>query len=148
METVRRAGTPASPGLASETAPVAYCRPALALFDLDNTLIDRRGGMEDWARDLVASRCLSQEAEAVIRDRLRERAYPADFVYLRETLGLSDAPDDLWREYVEGVAGSVRCFPGVREGLESLRRTGWIIGIATNGRTPRAAIIRPQRTLV
>ncbi|MFI1397817.1 HAD family hydrolase [Streptomyces sp. NPDC020681] len=105
----------------------------LALFDLDNTLIDRRGGLDEWARRFVRSRHLPKEAVAVINDQLRERAYPADFVRLRDTFGLSDAPGDLWREYVEDIARSVRCFPRVLEGLEELRRSGWTIGIATNG---------------
>ncbi|MFJ2833149.1 HAD family hydrolase [Streptomyces sp. NPDC087263] len=105
----------------------------LALFDLDNTMIDRRGGLEDWARGFVRSRRLPGGAESVIYERLRERAYPADFVHLREALGLSDDPGDLWREYVDGIARSVRSFPGAREGLEALRGAGWTLGIATNG---------------
>ncbi|WP_330355504.1 HAD family hydrolase [Streptomyces chartreusis] len=105
----------------------------LALFDLDNTLIDRSAGLEHWARGFVRSRLLPLEAEAVVCDRLRERAHPEDFVGLGATLGLSDDPGDLWHEYVDGVARSVRCFPGVREGLESLRGSGWTIGVATNG---------------
>lgn len=105
----------------------------LALFDLDNTLIDRSVGLEDWARSFMRSRRLPHEAESVICDRLRERAYPADFVHLREALGLSDDPGDLWHEYADGVARSVRCFPGVREGLAALRGAGWALGIATNG---------------
>ncbi|MFC5719895.1 HAD family hydrolase [Streptomyces gamaensis] len=105
----------------------------LALFDLDNTLIDRSGGLENWARGFVRSRRLGEAAESVICERLRDRAYPADFVHLREVLGLSDGPGDLWREYVDGVARSARCFPGVREGLEALRDEGWTLGVATNG---------------
>ncbi|WP_432021561.1 HAD family hydrolase [Streptomyces sp. 1222.5] len=105
----------------------------LALFDLDNTLIDRSAGIEQWARGFVQSRSLSLEAEAVICDRLRERAHPEDFVGLGVALGLSDDPGDLWHEYVDGLARSVRCFPGAREGLEGLRSEGWTIGIATNG---------------
>ncbi|MGW4619534.1 HAD family hydrolase [Streptomyces sp. NPDC004592] len=105
----------------------------LALFDLDNTLIDRSGGLEDWARTFVRSRRLPRAAESVVRDRLRDRAYPADFVLLRTVLGLGDDPGNLWREYVAGVARSVRPFPGVKEGLEGLRRSGWTLGIATNG---------------
>ncbi|WP_432014972.1 HAD family hydrolase [Streptomyces cucumeris] len=105
----------------------------LALFDLDDTLIDRCAGLEKWVRGFVRSRSLPQEAEAVICSRLRERAYPEDFVYLRAAIGLSDAPGALWSEYVDGVARSVRCFSGVREGLEGLRRAGWTLGIATNG---------------
>lgn len=105
----------------------------LALFDLDNTLIDRRRGLEDWARGFVRSRRLDRGAESVIYERLQERAYPADFVHLREALGLSDDPDDLWHEYVDGIARSARCFPGAREGLGALRGDGWTLGIATNG---------------
>ncbi|MEU9134959.1 HAD family hydrolase [Streptomyces sp. NPDC048404] len=105
----------------------------LALFDLDNTLIDRSAGLEDWARGFTCARRLPHEAESVICARLRERAYPADFVDLREMLGLSDDPGDLWDEYVDGVARSVRCFPGVREGLDALRGAGWSLGVATNG---------------
>ncbi|MEV5786955.1 HAD family hydrolase [Streptomyces sp. NPDC052287] len=105
----------------------------LALFDLDNTLIDRGAGLEYWARRFVRSRSLPQEAEALIGDRLRDRACPEDFVGLGAALRLSDEPGDLWHEYVDGVARSVRCFPGARKGLEALRGAGWTIGIATNG---------------
>ncbi|MER5915338.1 HAD hydrolase-like protein [Streptomyces sp. NPDC001982] len=105
----------------------------LALFNLDNTLIDRREGLADWARGFVRSRHLPAGAESAICERLRERAYPADFVHLRVALGLNDDPGDLWREYVEGIARSVRCFPGVQEGIEALRDAGWTLGIATNG---------------
>ncbi|MFD9631698.1 HAD family hydrolase [Streptomyces violascens] len=105
----------------------------LALFDLDDTLIDRRGGLKDWARGFVRLRQLSEGAESVICERLRERASPADFVHLREALGLDDAADSLWREYVDGIARSARCFLGAREGLEALRNAGWTLGIATNG---------------
>ena len=105
----------------------------LALFDLDNTLIDRRGGLEDWTRGFVQDRGLPPEATAVLRDRLSERAYPSDFTHIRETLGISDDPGDLWSEYVDGMARSVTCFPGVRASLEELRDAGWTLGIATNG---------------
>lgn len=105
----------------------------LALFDLDNTLIDRHGCLNAWARDFVRSRRLPWEAAAVVCTELQERAYPSDFVRLREMLGLRDAPADLWREYLEGFARSVRCAPGVLVSLEELRRAGWAIGIATNG---------------
>ncbi|MEU8945575.1 HAD family hydrolase [Streptomyces sp. NPDC048489] len=105
----------------------------LALFDLDNTLIDRSAGLEHWARCFVRARSLPREAATVICDRLRERAHPGDFVGLRAVLGLSDGPRDLWHAYVDGVARSVRCFPGARDGLDALRGAGWTIGLATNG---------------
>ncbi|MFK0281937.1 HAD family hydrolase [Streptomyces sp. NPDC090499] len=105
----------------------------LALFDLDNTLIDRRGGLEGWARSFVQSRRLPSETASLICDRLWERAYPSDFEDLGEMLGLCDDPGSLWHEYVAGVARSVRCAPQVRERLRELRVAGWTLGIATNG---------------
>ncbi|MGY0025126.1 HAD family hydrolase [Streptomyces sp. YJ-C3] len=105
----------------------------LALFDLDNTLIDRQGGLDTWAGSFTRSRGLPEDIASLVSARLRARARPEDFVYLREELGLRDAADALWREYVDGVARSVRCFPGVPEGLVELRRSGWTLGIATNG---------------
>ncbi|MFI1466202.1 HAD family hydrolase [Streptomyces wuyuanensis] len=105
----------------------------LALFDLDNTLIDRQGGLDAWAGAFTRSRGLPEAAAELVRARLRARAYPGDFRYLRDELGLGDDADELWREYVDGVARSVRCFPGVPEGLTTLRAMGWRLGIATNG---------------
>ncbi|MFF4133728.1 HAD family hydrolase [Streptomyces mirabilis] len=105
----------------------------LALFDLDNTLIDRQGALGSWAGDFARARGLPEDAAALLRARLRTRAYPDDFVLLREELELRDTADALWREYVEGVARAVRCFTGVLEGLAVLRRLGWTLGIATNG---------------
>ncbi|MEU6219299.1 HAD family hydrolase [Streptomyces sp. NPDC047022] len=105
----------------------------LALFDLDNTLIDRQGGLDAWAGAFARSRGLPDQAAALVTARLRDRAYPEDFDYLRDVLRLADSAEDLWREYVDGVARSVRCFPGVLEGLQELRREGWTLGIATNG---------------
>ncbi|MFF3055775.1 HAD family hydrolase [Streptomyces sp. NPDC057909] len=104
-----------------------------ALFDLDNTLIDRQGGVELWARNFVRSRHLPRGAASVVCDQLWERADLTDFVNLQAALGLRESPDDLWCEYVTGVVRSVRCFPGVLEGLEALRHAGWALGVATNG---------------
>ncbi|MFF3515439.1 HAD family hydrolase [Streptomyces sp. NPDC002573] len=105
----------------------------LALFDLDDTLIDRQGGLDAWAGAFAHSRGLPDQAAAHVTARLRDRAAPEDFDYLRDVLRLTDGAEDLWREYVDGVTRSVHCFPGVLEGLQELRREGWRLGIATNG---------------
>lgn len=42
--------------------PCTKRRRVLALFDLDNTLIDRHGGLEVWARNFVRSRHLPRGA--------------------------------------------------------------------------------------
>ncbi|AWK10758.1 hypothetical protein DDQ41_19720 [Streptomyces spongiicola] len=63
----------------------------LALFDLDNTLSDRQGASEEWARAFSASRRLASDAERLTGGALRERAYPADFERLRASLSLGEA---------------------------------------------------------
>ncbi|MEU7418676.1 HAD family hydrolase [Streptomyces antibioticus] len=105
----------------------------LALFDLDNTLLNRNEGLASWARGFVQSRRLPAGAESVICERLRERAYREDFMYLRRVLRLNETPDELWGDYVQGIAQSVRCYQGVRQYLKALRDAGWTLGIATNG---------------
>ncbi|MET8682325.1 HAD family hydrolase, partial [Streptomyces sp. NPDC004647] len=105
----------------------------LALFDLDNTLIDRQGGLADWARDFSATRALPSHAERLIGDALRERAYPADFERLRDTFGLADPVASLWSEYVGGMASRARCRAGLHYDLRRMRAAGWTLGIVTNG---------------
>ncbi|MFF3402159.1 HAD family hydrolase [Streptomyces sp. NPDC002659] len=105
----------------------------LALFDLDNTLIDRQGGLEDWVRDFARSRCLPPGAASVIVGQLRDRAFPTHFVKLRDAFALRDSAEELWHEYVDGMASATRCVPGAREGLLALRRAGWKLGLVTNG---------------
>nr|WTE02699.1 HAD family hydrolase [Streptomyces anulatus] len=105
----------------------------LALFDLDNTLIDRRVALENWARVFVWSRGLPQDAVSIICGQLRARASPEDLGRLGRDLRLGEAPGNLWQEYVHGIAQSSQCFPGVWEGLKALRAEGWTLGVATNG---------------
>ncbi|WP_239481514.1 HAD family hydrolase [Streptomyces sp. CS014] len=112
---------------------VAWRRRVLALFDLDNTLIDRQAALENWARGFARSRGLPQDAVSTICGQLRARAYQEAFARLGRVLRLGEAPADLWQEYADGIAQSSRCFPGVRGGLEALRAEGWTLGVATNG---------------
>ncbi|MFE0699224.1 HAD family hydrolase [Streptomyces sp. NPDC058872] len=105
----------------------------LALFDLDNTLIDRQGALHDWACDFVSARGLPVVAARAITDALDARACPSDFARIKVALGLHDSVDSLWGAYVAGMARRARCQQGVREGLWGMKAGGWAIGIATNG---------------
>ncbi|MEW2289621.1 HAD hydrolase-like protein [Streptomyces sp. NPDC047841] len=105
----------------------------LALFDLDNTLIDRNTAISD----AVVALCLAHGCDITIEQRLRseltDRAYPGDFVRLRAAFGLREAAEKLWQEYVDLMAAAVTCSPEVHTGLVHLREGGWTIGIVTNG---------------
>lgn len=113
---------------------VRHVQP-LALFDLDNTLIDRQGGLADWARTFSVSRALQPYAERLIVDALCVRAHPDDFERLKVSLGLTDRVDSLWREYVAGMAARARCRVGVHSDLSRMRAAGWTIAVVTNGAT-------------
>ncbi|WP_419996373.1 HAD family hydrolase [Streptomyces boninensis] len=105
-----------------------------ALFDLDNTLIDRQAALKVWARTFAVTRGLPG-AERLIREALHSRAYPRDFEWLRAALDVRESAAELWSEYAAGVADNAACSPGVRRGLGELRAAGWTLGIATNGAT-------------
>ncbi|KJY32148.1 HAD family hydrolase [Streptomyces sp. NRRL S-495] len=106
---------------------------ALAIFDLDNTLIDRGEALTSWSAEFCVSRGLGVEVEESIVKALSDRAYPIDLARLRDGLRLPDTPQSLWREFVEGMAARVRPRPGVLAGLASLRSAGWKLAVVTNG---------------
>ncbi|MFD4635013.1 hypothetical protein ACFVYR_36470 [Streptomyces sp. NPDC058284] len=56
----------------------------LALFDLDNTLIDRQWALHEWAAGFCRECGLDEGAERHLVDALGERAYPHTFERLRQ----------------------------------------------------------------
>ncbi|MFE7837360.1 HAD family hydrolase [Streptomyces sp. NPDC057474] len=105
------------------------------LWDLDNTLVDRRGTLTDWVGVFVARHRLGDEARQELLALLGERAYPSSFEEIRTRYRLTSTTDDLWRSYCADIAAMVSCPADVLTGLDELRRHGWRIGIATNGAT-------------
>ncbi|MCX4657528.1 HAD family hydrolase [Streptomyces microflavus] len=105
----------------------------LALFDLDNTLIDRQAALSDAIAALSNSRMLSPDAEQWLRIELVDRATADDFARLRDAFDLAASAADLWHEYVDLMSLSVTCRPKILEGLAHLRAAAWTIGIITNG---------------
>ncbi|NXY94473.1 HAD family hydrolase [Streptomyces sp. BR123] len=105
----------------------------MALFDLDNTLIDRQQAVAIWARAFAADRGLDPAAEAHIGEALRERASPETFTRLREELTLAKPAAQLWADYIQGIAAKVNARTEAIEGIQQLRASGWTVGILTNG---------------
>ncbi|MGW2865914.1 HAD family hydrolase [Streptomyces sp. NPDC001205] len=105
----------------------------IALFDLDNTLINRQWALTEWAADFCRNHGLEEGTEQRLLDELGERAYPATFERLRQELALETPGSQLWDDYVTGIAAGVPVRADVLEGLEHLRTAGWRLGILTNG---------------
>ncbi|MET7330583.1 HAD family hydrolase [Nonomuraea sp. NPDC005650] len=107
----------------------------LALFDLDNTLIDRLSAFKLWAAEFAAERGLDEEAVAWMVATDADGSLPMDafFGLAREHFGLAEPVDALWAAYRARLPHLISCPAQVLDGLERLRAAGWLIGIATNG---------------
>lgn len=105
----------------------------LALFDLDNTLVDRGHAVTQAISRMCAAHHFSPEAERWLRTELADRAGPGDFTRLRAAFSLDQDAGQLWQEYIEAMAAAVTCRPAIQSALTQLRAEGWTIGIVTNG---------------
>ncbi|MGN9845577.1 HAD family hydrolase [Nonomuraea sp. H19] len=109
----------------------------LALFDLDNTLIDRLAAFERWAAEFAAERELGDGAASWLVETDADGSMPMDafFGLVRERFGLAESVDELWRAYRARLPYLVTCRDEVLDGLDRLRAAGWAVGIVTNGMT-------------
>ncbi|HUZ10097.1 MAG TPA: HAD family hydrolase [Acidimicrobiales bacterium] len=116
----------------------------LALFDLDNTLVDRQAAFRRWAGsfasrrgmdgDVVAWLCAADGDGFATRHEL--------FSSARRHLGLEDPVTELIAEYRAEYFGFFEPDPAVLAALERLRGAGWRIGIVTNGPATQREKIR------
>jgi FMN phosphatase YigB (HAD superfamily) len=106
---------------------------SLVLFDLDNTLVNRRLALAHWAASFRARHGLRPEDEGWVIEQLSERASPAHFEGIRGRFDLVEPARALWDGYCADIAAAVVCHPEVLVGLERLRILGWRIGVVTNG---------------
>lgn len=105
----------------------------LALFDLDDTLIDRRTAVAGAVAGLCADFRYGQEIETWMGSEFADRADPEDFARLRQEFALTAAVDQLWTAWIRRMAAAVTCRRAVLEGLTRLRENGWVVGVVTNG---------------
>ena len=121
------------------------------LFDLDQTLLNRRASLGAFLEHQWSSRPALQSIEIrtyveVFLERDGNGMVPKDRVYGSiaedfELRGLS--PDLMEREYLETFEHHVMLFPQVSEALRALRARGSKLAIVTNGRSDlQAAVIR------
>ncbi|MFD9984068.1 HAD family hydrolase [Streptomyces massasporeus] len=104
-----------------------------ALFDLDNTLVDRQSVYGNAVAALCRRRTFGPEVEQWLLTELADRANLIDFARLRTAFDLEASAAELWQEYVTLTAAAVNCRPAVLKGMARLRAASWTIGIVTNG---------------
>ncbi|GAA3861514.1 HAD family hydrolase [Streptomyces sedi] len=107
----------------------------LALFDLDDTLVDRGRGFARWAREFALSRGWGEREERwlLASDQESTGGRREFFGRVREEFGLAESADELWAGYRSRMPDLVVCPPETLNGLTALRRAGWRVGVVTNG---------------
>jgi putative hydrolase of the HAD superfamily len=107
----------------------------LALFDLDNTLIDLDAAFALWTVEFADEHQLELDALDWLR-AVNEAGHPHRsefFAIVRERFALADPVDALWARYRRRMPHLVRCPALVLDGLALLRSSGWSVAIVTNG---------------
>ncbi len=107
----------------------------VALFDLDNTLVDRSAAFARWAGDFVADRGLDPAAVAVLCE-LDGDGFASRHVLFSEArrrLGLRDDVAGLVADYRARYPDYFAPDQIVHAALGMLREEGWRVGVVTNG---------------
>jgi putative hydrolase of the HAD superfamily len=107
----------------------------LALFDLDNTLVNLDEAFCVWVMEFVEEHGLGDEAIdwLIALDRAGYPHREVFFGKVREHFALAGSVEELWGRYRRRMPYLVRCRSEVMEGLARLRASGWKVAIVTNG---------------
>lgn len=110
---------------------------ALAIFDLDNTLIDRAAAFRRWAAGFVAERGLdpAEVGWLELADGDGYTPRPAFLGRVRERYGLDAPVGELVSAFRAGLVARIELDERVPPLLDGLRAAGWRVAIATNGAT-------------
>jgi len=112
------------------------CRvPRFALFDLDNTLVDREAVFRAWAEWFVRERSMDYGVVDWLcnadDDGFAQRHEV--FAAAREQFGLQETVEEMVAAYWSDYISFYRPDPDVISPLKRLRESGWRIAIVTNG---------------
>ncbi|WP_336213157.1 HAD family hydrolase [Nonomuraea sp. LPB2021202275-12-8] len=107
----------------------------LALFDLDNTLVDRLDAFRRWVAEFADQRRLGEQDAAWMVELDADGSLPMDefFAAVRKRFGLPAPAEVLLTAFRARMPELVVCPPEVLAGLGRLREAGWRIGLVTNG---------------
>jgi HAD superfamily hydrolase (TIGR01549 family) len=107
----------------------------LALFDLDDTLIDRRTAFAAWAAEFCHDHGFGPQEHALLLAADARHAGPRRpfFTTVRDLLAPAEAVDQLWEQYRGRMPHLVACRSEDLAALTRLRHAGWRLGVVTNG---------------
>ncbi len=115
--------------------PAAPTPGHLAMFDLDNTLIDRQGAYARWAERFAAAEGLERGAVEFLLEVDRDGFASREEVFApaKERFGLAESVEELIAAYRADYPRCIKPEPEVAAALERLRARGWRLAIVTNG---------------
>jgi FMN phosphatase YigB (HAD superfamily) len=107
----------------------------VALFDLDNTLVDRSAAFRRWAEQFVDDHRLGEEGLAWLSaaddDGFAQREVL--FEGARRRFGIAQSTEELIADYRRTYPSGFRPAAPVNNALQALRHAGWRIAVVTNG---------------
>lgn len=108
---------------------------ALAIFDLDNTLIDRAVPFRMWASDLVTRHGLDPIEVAWLEAADGDGYVPRStfLTQVQARYGLTGPLPGFLEQFRDFIVEHSVAEPGVAPMLDRLRADGWTVAIATNG---------------
>jgi putative hydrolase of the HAD superfamily len=107
----------------------------VALFDLDNTLLDREAAFARWARTFCDAHQLPGDAHAwlVTADEDGWRPREEVFTGVRSRYGVDVPVEDLVHAYHRDYPDEFDFPDDSRDALRRLRSAGWKVAVVTNG---------------
>ena len=107
----------------------------LALFDLDDTLLDRESAFHTWAHGFIDCHNLSESSmETIIQIDLEgDKPVLLYFTELREALGIRTSVGELVEQFWDVYPTCFTVPDSTFDALKRLRLAGWKLGIVTNG---------------
>ena len=108
---------------------------AVALFDLDDTLIDREAAFRRWAQWFCGERGLDPAAVAAlcVADGFGYTPRDEMFAMVGSQFDLGKGVDELVAGYRSQYLSFFEEEPDVQAALVRLRNDGWRVGVVTNG---------------